>query len=220
MRGGNLHPPAAKKDPDLGDGQVVVQPALDALLFVEQRAPGLPVAVRSVRTDPIEHLTDQLLAQLLLPAGALDPELDGGGDVAPDRLSIDADPVGDRTFTLAAHQRRSASLTWTTDTSRNAMGPPRQRLWRPSRMSFRPALVDRQGGPITGKAGGPMSLAKPAINWSHVAGSARHRSDCGRSEMSGWSGARGSKHLAIQMREGAHLTGVIGDTLGPGLGDA
>ena len=37
-------------------------------------------------------------------------------------------------------------------------------------MSFRPALVDRQGGPITGKEGGPMSLAKPAINWSHVAG--------------------------------------------------
>jgi hypothetical protein len=37
-------------------------------------------------------------------------------------------------------------------------------------MSFRPALVDPQGGPITGKEGGPMSLAKPAINWSHVAG--------------------------------------------------
>ena len=37
-------------------------------------------------------------------------------------------------------------------------------------MSFRPALVDPQGGPITGKEGGPMSLAKPAINWSHVTG--------------------------------------------------
>jgi hypothetical protein len=35
-------------------------------------------------------------------------------------------------------------------------------------MSFRPALVDPQGGPITGKEGGPMSLAKPASNWSHV----------------------------------------------------
>jgi hypothetical protein len=30
--------------------------------------------------------------------------------------------------------------------------------------------VDAQGGPITGKEGGPMSLAKPAINWSHVTG--------------------------------------------------
>ena len=37
-------------------------------------------------------------------------------------------------------------------------------------MCFRPALVDPQGGPITGKEGGPMSLAKPAINWSHVTG--------------------------------------------------
>jgi len=30
--------------------------------------------------------------------------------------------------------------------------------------------VDPQGGPITGKRGGPMSLAKPAASWSHVAG--------------------------------------------------
>ena len=42
-------------------------------------------------------------------------------------------------------------------------------------MSLRPALVDPQGGPMTGKEGGPMSLAKPAINWSHVAGK-RHLS--------------------------------------------
>jgi hypothetical protein len=37
-------------------------------------------------------------------------------------------------------------------------------------MSLRPASVDAQGGPMTGKEGGPMSLAKPAINWSHVTG--------------------------------------------------
>jgi DNA-directed RNA polymerase specialized sigma24 family protein len=42
-------------------------------------------------------------------------------------------------------------------------------------MSFRPALVDPQGGPITGKEGGPMSLAKPAINWSHVTGKRHER---------------------------------------------
>jgi hypothetical protein len=34
----------------------------------------------------------------------------------------------------------------------------------------KPVLVDPQGGPITGKEGGPMSLAKPALNWSHVTG--------------------------------------------------
>lgn len=42
-------------------------------------------------------------------------------------------------------------------------------------MSVRPALVDLQGGPITGKEGGPMSLAKPAINWSHVTGKRHER---------------------------------------------
>ncbi|HEX9546800.1 MAG TPA: hypothetical protein VF942_05650, partial [Acidimicrobiales bacterium] len=35
----------------------------------------------------------------------------------------------------------------------------------------RPALVDPQGGPMTGNRGGPMPLAKPAAaTWSHVAG--------------------------------------------------
>ena len=37
-------------------------------------------------------------------------------------------------------------------------------------MSLRPAWVDAQGGPITGNGGGPMPLAKPAVNWSHLAG--------------------------------------------------
>ena len=37
-------------------------------------------------------------------------------------------------------------------------------------MRLRPAEVDPQGGPITGKEGGPMSLAKPATKWSHVTG--------------------------------------------------
>ena len=69
----NLHPTAGEQDADLGDGQVVFQPVLDALLFVQQRAPGLAVAVGSVRTDPLEHLADQLVAELLLAAGALDP---------------------------------------------------------------------------------------------------------------------------------------------------
>ena len=37
-------------------------------------------------------------------------------------------------------------------------------------MSSRPEVVDAQGGPITGNAGGPMPLAKLAARWSHVAG--------------------------------------------------
>ena len=60
------------------------------------------MAVGAVRADPLEHLADQLVAQLLLAAGALDAELDGRRDVAPDRLSIDANPLGDGPLTLAA----------------------------------------------------------------------------------------------------------------------
>ena len=67
-------------------------------------------------------------------------------------------------------QRRSASLTWTTDTSRNAMGPPRQRLERPSRMSFRPALVDPQGWSHDWQRGWSHVTGKTSGDWSHVTG--------------------------------------------------
>ena len=153
------HTTAGEQDPDLGDGEVFLHPRLDLLLFGEQHPPCLAVAVGAVRADPLDHLADQLVGELLLAAGAVDPELDGGGDVAPGRLAIDADPWAMGRSPSPLSQRRSASLTWTTDTSLNAMGPPRRRRERPSRMSLRPASVDPQGGPITGKAG-----------WSHVTG--------------------------------------------------
>ena len=68
------------------------------------------MAVGAVRADPLDHLADQLVAELLLAAGALDAELDGGGDVAPDRLSIDADPVGDGALALTASASAAAPL--------------------------------------------------------------------------------------------------------------
>lgn len=37
-------------------------------------------------------------------------------------------------------------------------------------MTPQPALVDPQGGPMTGNGGGPMPLAKPGATWSHIAG--------------------------------------------------
>ena len=58
------------------------------------------MAVWTMRTDPLEHLADQLVAQLLLAARTLHPEIDGGADVAPDRLSIDADTLGDGALAL------------------------------------------------------------------------------------------------------------------------
>ncbi len=35
------------------------------------------MAIGAVRTDPLEHLADQLVTELLLAARALNPELDG-----------------------------------------------------------------------------------------------------------------------------------------------
>ena len=93
---------ALEQDPDLGHGEVLLHPRRDLLLLVEQRPPRRPVTVGPVRAHPLDQLADQLVGELLLPAGALDPEFHGGGDVAPGRLAIDPHPLGDRTFALAA----------------------------------------------------------------------------------------------------------------------
>jgi hypothetical protein len=94
------YPTAGEQDANLGDRQVLLQPLLDPLFFTEQGPPGLAVAVGAVRADPFEHLANQLVAQLLLAAGALHPEFDGRRDIAPDRFAIDADALGDGALTL------------------------------------------------------------------------------------------------------------------------
>ena len=74
-------------------------------------------------------------------------------------------------------------------------------------MSFRPALADPQGGPITGKESGPMSLAKPAINWSHLTGK-RHRLK-GLEWHPGRPLAAGQLHCGHQPSHGAALKGSL-----------
>ena len=113
----------------------VFHPVLDLLFLADQRPPGLPVAVGAVRTDPLHHLADQLVGELVLAAVALHAELDGRCDVAPSRLAVDADPLGAGRSPSPRNHRRSASWIWTTVTSLNAMGPPPYRLRWPSRMS-------------------------------------------------------------------------------------
>ena len=155
----DLHSLAGEQDADLGDGEVVLQPGLDPRLFAQQHPPGLAVAIGTVRADPLDHLADQLVAQLLLAAGALNSKLDGSGDVAPDRLSIDADPVGDRAFALTSQ-------------------PAPQRLfdldhrYLPKRHgASSPAASEAQPNVFSAGVGGPSGWSHNwQRGWSHVTG--------------------------------------------------
>jgi hypothetical protein len=124
------------------------------MLFVLKRPPRLNVAVWSVRTDRFYDLADQLFSELMLTGCH----------------AIDSDPFAIVRLPSPLNQRRSASLTCTTVTSLNAMGPPPLGDQRPSGASLRPAKVYPQGGPITGNGGGPMQLAKLVAWWSHLNG--------------------------------------------------
>ncbi len=66
---------AGEQDPDLDNGEVLFHPGLDGLFFCEKAPPGLAVAVRTVRAHLIGHLADQLVGELALASGAVDPEL-------------------------------------------------------------------------------------------------------------------------------------------------
>ena len=70
------HAPAGEQDPDLGDGEVLLHPVLDLRSLRRAASARPPVTVGAVRADPLDHLADQLVAELLLAAGAIDPELD------------------------------------------------------------------------------------------------------------------------------------------------
>ena len=76
VREGTSMPRRASRMPLLVTVSSSLAPGLYPLLFAEQRAPGLAVAVGAVRADPLKDLADQLVAQLLLAAAALDPELE------------------------------------------------------------------------------------------------------------------------------------------------
>ena len=98
------HAFALEEDPDLDDGEPVVShPPRDLLLLSEQRAPCPAVAVGADRSDRLDQPADQLVGELLLAASAVEAEFDGGRDVAPRRLAVDADAPGDGTLPLTPH---------------------------------------------------------------------------------------------------------------------
>ncbi len=121
--------------------------------------PGLTMAVGTVRADPLEHLADQLLTELILASGAIHPELDGGRDVAPDRLSINADPLGDGAFAFTFQ-------------------PAPQRLfdldhrYLPKRHgASSPAALEAQPNVFSAGVGGPSGWSHNwQRGWSHVTG--------------------------------------------------
>jgi hypothetical protein len=94
------HATAGEQDSDLHDGEVFLHPSNDLCLLGEQRSPRLAVTVGAVRADPLHYLADQLVGELFLTARTVDPELDSGSDVAPCRLAVDPDPLGNRALAL------------------------------------------------------------------------------------------------------------------------
>ncbi|MHB8506783.1 MAG: hypothetical protein ACYDEN_13875 [Acidimicrobiales bacterium] len=91
---------AAEQDADLDDREVFDDPGLDAVLLAEQRPPRVTVTVEPVGAHALQHLPDQLIAELLLTAVPVDAQLDRGGDVTPRCLAVDPDSPGDRPFTV------------------------------------------------------------------------------------------------------------------------
>src|SRR5271155_1969128 len=150
---------SGEQDADFGDREVLLEPRLDLLFFAEQHPPGLTVAVKAVRADPLEHRSDQLVAQLLLAPGAIHPELAGGRDVAPDRLSIDADALGDGafTFTFEPAQQRLFDL---------------DHRYLPKRHgASSPTALEAQTNVFSAGAGGPSGWSHNwQRGWSHVTG--------------------------------------------------
>jgi len=65
---------AGEQDPDLDHGEVLFHPGFDALFLSEELPPGLAVAVGPVRAHLFGHLADQLVGELALASGAVDPE--------------------------------------------------------------------------------------------------------------------------------------------------
>ena len=58
------------------------------------------MTIGPVRANPLQHLADQLVGELLLTTAPVDPELDCRADVTPRRLAVDAHSPGDRPFAV------------------------------------------------------------------------------------------------------------------------
>jgi hypothetical protein len=85
---GNHHAPAGQQLAGLHHRQALVQQALDLLVVRCQHRPALPVTVCAVRADALSHLADQLIAQLPLAAGPIQPARLRRGHIPADGLTV------------------------------------------------------------------------------------------------------------------------------------
>ena len=181
----NLDTPAGQQHADLDHRELLGDPLGDLRFLRQQRPPARAVAIEAVRADPFAHLADQLVGELLDAAGAVDTELDRRRDVAPCRRAGHADRLGHRPLTLPAEPPAQQLF----DLDHRDLP---ERHWASSAPASEaepnccPAGVGGcSGGPTTGNGGGPMPLAKPAVNWSNHAGK-RQAVHCGEVLRVGW----------------------------------
>jgi hypothetical protein len=85
----HVDPSTAEQIKDLHRREVVLDPGLDLVVAASEHPPGLAVAVCSVGSHGLDHLADELVAQLLLAAAPIQAEGDGRLDVSPHGLAVD-----------------------------------------------------------------------------------------------------------------------------------
>jgi hypothetical protein len=81
---------------DVGQLQLLADPAGDLVLHREQPLPRRTVTLAAFRPHGVDHRADQLVGQLLQPAFPDHAELDRGLDVTPRGLAVDTGPLSDR----------------------------------------------------------------------------------------------------------------------------
>jgi hypothetical protein len=86
----NHYAPAGQQLVGPDHRQALAQQVLDLLVVCCQHRPALPVPAGAVRTDPLSDPADQLIAELPLTTGPIQPARLRGGHVTADGLAIQA----------------------------------------------------------------------------------------------------------------------------------
>jgi hypothetical protein len=138
-----------------------------------QRLPRRAVALRAFRSDRLDDDADELVGQQLHTAASDQPGRDRGLDAAAGGLAVHPSPLTDRA-TRPPHRSPSDAKPL----EPRALQPPGMPSTTPRSIDLdesQTAGLDHcgrhaAGGPMTGKSGGPMTVAKLGSNRSHDPG--------------------------------------------------